>query len=82
MAFTTRKYSSDIIGDGTEDNSYRPNVDQYFIEAMTCDIPCHPIGHPQQGRPINATCISTVTTTPEVHAEMAADPNLTDVTDE
>ena len=68
----TRYYLSPIIGDGTEENPYRPKVAEYGL-PWTASIASKEDGHPAQ----MVTVVEVITAD---HSVLLADNELTDVT--
>jgi hypothetical protein len=67
-----RYYLGPIIGDGTEENPFRPKVALYSVQ-WSCPIASLENGHPAQMRAISEV-------EADDHSALLADPELTDVT--
>ena len=69
-----RFYLCPVIGDGSEENPFRPAVAEYDVQ-WSCAI-----ASGEDGRPLQAMCVVEVGA--DDHAALQADPAFTDITAE
>lgn len=71
MDLAKRRYLCDLIGDGTEDDPYRPKIADCNV-SWVANVETDP----ETGRPVYLRCEVEVDADEDMHAALLADPQI------